>query len=172
MAGPKRDMVAQHDAAIKRRKAIEIVREGGKLDDVVSAGLYASRGAASKAIKDGMRQAQAEMFTEAELYRAQQLDRLETLLSYIWPRCKNGDDRAISEARRIISDIGDLTGAKAPVRVEIGEGDVDRLLARLDELLAGGTVADARETLEGEVVDDDLGEEEDAGLPRALPGAG
>lgn len=172
MGAPKQQVVREHDAAKKRREAIRIVREGGKLDDVVSAGLYASRGAASVAIKTGMQEARREMFVEAELYRAQQLDRLETLLSYVWPRCKSGDDKAIAEARRIISDIGDLTGAKAPVRLEIGEGDVDRLLARLDALLASGATPDARETLEGEVVDDDPGAEEDDGLPRALPSAG
>jgi hypothetical protein len=172
MGAPKQQVVRDLDAAVKRQKTIQIVREGGKLDDVVSAGLYASRGAASKAIKDAMMQARAEMFTEAELYRTQQLDRLESLLGYIWPRCKHGDDKAIAEARRIISDIGDLTGAKAPVRFEIGEGDVDRLLARLDALLTGGAGEAPGEIVEGEILDDAGGAEEDGGLPRALPGPG
>lgn len=161
MGSPKRNLIQEHDAAQKQRRAIEIVREGGKLDDVVAAGIYASRGAASNAIKSGMQRSRREMFAEAELYRAQQLDRLESLLSYIWPRAKMGDDKAVAEARRIISDIGDLTGAKAPVRFEIGEGDVDRLLASIDaqlEQLLGGRPAE----IEGEVVDGEV-EAVDAG---------
>jgi hypothetical protein len=176
VGAPKQQRVREHDSYQKRLKAMQIVREGGKLDDVVSAGIYASRGAASLAIRTGMEQARREMFAEAELYRAQQLDRLETLLSYIWPRCTSGDEKAVAEARRIISDIGDLTGAKAPVQVEIGGSDVERFLRAIDaqlEQLLGGRAP----TLEGEVVpgeDEDgaTGEGEDAELPLSLPGPG
>lgn len=155
MGAPKQQVAREHDAAVKRREAIKIVREGGKLDDVVAAGWYHSRGAASNAIKRGMQEARREMFVEAELYRAQQLDRLESLLAYIWPRTVNGDEKAIAEARHIISDIGDLTGAKAPVRLEVGEGDLDRLLAGLDAVLNGRSAPDSSEIVDGEVVADE-----------------
>lgn len=172
MAGPKQQVLQQLDAAKKRREAIELKRSGMSLDEIVATGLYASRGAVSNAIKAGMKMAREEMFAEAELYRAEQLGRLEALLHSCWDRALAGSYQHIAEARRIISDIGDLTGAKAPVRFEIGEGDVDRLLARLDALVSGGSGASADEIVEGEVLDDPDGAPEDGGLPRAISGPG
>jgi hypothetical protein len=172
MGKPKQQTVAQIDAAAKQQKALEIMRAGGKLDDIVSAGLYASRGSAWGALKGALERSRREMFGEAELYRAQQLDRLESLLGFVWPKASQGDEKAVAEARRIISDIGDLTGAKMPVQIEFGEGDIDRLLAGLDKVLNGRTAAHPREVVEGEVLDDDAEEAERSAVPRALPGAG
>lgn len=172
MGKPKQQTLQQIQAAAKQQKAIEIMREGGKLDDIVAAGLYASRGSAHTAIRQALDRSRREMFGEAELYRAQQLDRLESLLGFVWPKAKSGDEKAVAEARRIISDIGDLTGAKMPVQIEFGEGDIDRLLAGLDKVLNGRAAADQGEVVEGEVLDDDAEEAERPGVPPALPSPG
>lgn len=151
MAGPKMNYPRMDTAAQNQRAALEMKRRGMKLDDIVAAGLYSSRGAASVAIKSAMERSRREMFVEAELYRAESLDRLESLLNACWDQAIRGSKDHIAEARRIISDIGDLTGAKAPIKFEIGEGDVDRLLASIDarlEQLDPGRAG----TLEGEIV--------------------
>lgn len=151
MVGPKVQYVAQNDAAVKRQAAIELKRRGKTLDEIAQAVGYANRSSVHHAIRIGMEQSRKEMFTEAEHYRAESLGRLEALLDACWDKAMAGSKDHLGEARRIISDISDLTGAKAPVRFEIGEGDVDRLLAALDARLQQ---FDARgiETLEGEIV--------------------
>lgn len=154
MGKPKQQTLQMIENTQRQQAALEIMRAGGKLDDVVAAGHYASRGAAWGGLRAALARSRKEMFVEAELYRAQQLDRLESLLGFVWPKAKSGDEKAVAEARRIISDIGDLTGAKLPAPVTLGEGDIDRLLAGLDQVLNGRAAGTAPETLEGEVVDD------------------
>ncbi len=172
MGRPKRQTVTMIENAQRQQAALEIMRGGGQLDDIVSAGIYASRGAAHGGLKAALERSRKEMFGEAELYRAQQLDRLETLLSFAWPKAKQGDEKAIAEARRIISDIGDLTGAKMPVQIELGEGDIDRLLAGLDKVLNGRAAGHAGEVVEGEVLDDPAEADGYGGVPPQLPGPG
>jgi hypothetical protein len=165
MGRPKADRVKEHDAAVKRQKAIELKRTGMSLDDIVATGLYASRGAVSNAITQGMRQARQEMFGEAELYRAQQLDRLEALLRICWPYAMTGSYQHIAEARRIVGDIKALTVPPDTVRIEIGEGDVNRLLASIDaqleQLLGAGPAALEGEVVDGEVEADPVGAAQD-----------
>lgn len=159
----KTNYPVQARAAENRKAALDMVRAGKSYDEIVATGLYASRGAVSVAVRAGLEMSRKEMFTSAELYRAQSLDRLNALLGACWDRAIAGSKDHIAEARRIISDIGDLTGAKAPVRYEIGEGDVDRLLAALDARLEQ-LEPDRPEAIEAEAW---IGEEENqpAGAP-------
>jgi hypothetical protein len=134
--------IAQRDT-----EAVRMRRGGATYEEIAQALGYASRGEAHNRIKLRLVQARDEMYTETNLYRAEQLDRLMALLHAVWPMAMAGSDKHVSEARRIVSDISDLTGAKSPVKVEIGEGDVDSLLARLD-----AAIAERTRTVEGEVV--------------------
>lgn len=75
------------------------------------------------------------LFTEVEMYRAQQLERLGLLLNAIWDRAMMGDEKAVDAARRVIADISRITGVYSEVQIQIGESDVDRLLREsLEEL--------------------------------------
>jgi hypothetical protein len=136
------------DAIEKRLKALEVRRTGASYDEVARQSGYNSRGAAYVAVQAALEQSRQEMFKSAELYRAESLERLNALLKACWDRAMEGSERHIDQARKIISDIGDLTGAKAPVRVQVEEGDIDRLLARLDDELNRRAAA-----IPGEVVD-------------------
>jgi hypothetical protein len=147
MAGPKVQFATLDERAQRHRRAMELKRAGWSYDEIAAEVGYANRSGVHKAIKSALEASRREMFTEAETYRALLLDRLETLLKACWEPATKGSKDHIAEARRIISDIADLTGAKAPIRVEVGEGDIDRLLAGLDAVLQQRSA-----TLEGEVV--------------------
>jgi hypothetical protein len=147
VAGPKVQYARLDAAAQKQRQAMEMKRKGATYDEIAAEVGYAYRAGAHHAIKAALEQSRREMFTETELYRAESLERLEALLKACWDRAIAGSKDHIAEARRIISDIGDLTGAKAPIRIEVGESDIDRLLAGLDAELARRSAA-----FEGEVV--------------------
>jgi hypothetical protein len=118
----------------KRRRAAELRRAGWTWDAVAEEVGYSSRGSAHAAVKALLQEHQSLAYDEIALYRQESLDRLTDLLKVAMKGALAGDEKMMREARLIISQIGDLTGEKAPLQVQIGESDVDRLLREaLDE---------------------------------------
>lgn len=146
------DLAGQADRAARDMEAVKLRRAGHTYDEIASALGYSSRGRAHTAVKDAMIRAREELYGEADLYRVESLDRLTALLKALWPRAEKGDDKAVAECRRLISAMDDLTGAKAPVKLEIGEGDVDRAIRELDAEIdrrareVAGEIPDATDT--------------------------
>lgn len=85
--------------------------------------------------KQAIAAARDEMFADVRMYTAESLERLAALLDAIWDKAMTGDHQHVAEARRLISEMGNFTGAKAPVRHEFGESDVDRALREMDAVL-------------------------------------
>lgn len=112
----------------KKRRAAELRRQGWQWQDIADEVGYAGRGGACDAVKSLLREHQSLAYDEIALYRQESLDRLTDLLKVAMEKAIKGDEKMMREARLIISQIGDLTGEKAPVQVQIGESDVDRLL--------------------------------------------
>lgn len=118
----------------KRRRAAELRRAGWTWDAVAEEVGYSSRGSAHAAVKALLQEHQSLAYDEIALYRQESLDRLTDLLRVAMGKALDGDEKMMRESRLIISQIGDLTGEKAPLQVQIGESDVDRLLREaLDE---------------------------------------
>lgn len=122
------------DRAERDREIVAMRRRGMTHAEIVEA-TGVSRDTIRRAVLTAVREAQGDLFAETALYVAESLDRLSALLNAVWDRAMDGDDKAVAEARRIISDMSDYTGAKAPIRHEWGESDVDRALRELDEVL-------------------------------------
>lgn len=137
----------QASALEKEERALAARRTGADWETVAALAGYGSRGSAHRAAHNALQRLKAETVATADLYRTEALDRLNALLNACWEKAMAGSERHIDQARKIISDMADLTGAKAPVRVEIGEGDIDRLLAGLDAELHRRSAA-----IPGEVV--------------------
>ena len=137
----------QEDALRTAELRAEVIRlrRAGKMYDEVTAMTGVPRGTAHRWVKEALKAAAAELGEISEVYRAESMDRLTVLLGACWDRAVKGSDKHISEARRIISDMNDLMGAKAPVQVEIGESDVDRLLRDALEEFGRRTGADDRQ---------------------------
>jgi hypothetical protein len=118
----------------KRRRAAELRRAGWTWDAIAEEVGYSSRGPACNAVKALLQEHQSLAYDEIALYRQESLDRLTDLLKVAMGKALDGDEKMMREARLIISQIGDLTGEKAPLQVQIGDSDVDRLLREaLDE---------------------------------------
>lgn len=131
---PYQTAVKQLERAEKDRRIVELKRRGLSYTEIAEqTGVPIST--ARDSVVRATREAQSLLFPEVALYVAEALDRLGSLLSAVWDRAMMGDDKAIGEARRIISDMGDYTGAKSPIKLEVGEADVDRQIRELTELL-------------------------------------
>lgn len=132
----------------RRMKAAEMRRKGHQWQEIADEVGFASRGAACAAVKELLREHQSLAYEEIALYRQESLDRLTDLLKVAMTKAIGGDEKMMREARLIISQMDDLTGAKAPIKVEIGESDVDRLLreaeAELGRRSAANTVQASR----------------------------
>src|SRR3954464_13432890 len=118
----------------KRRRAAELRRAGWTWGAIAGEVGYSDRGSACAAVKALLKEPQSLAYDEIALYRQESLDRLTDLLKVAMMGALAGDEKMMRESRLIISQIGDLTGEKAPLQVQIGESDVDRLLREaLDE---------------------------------------
>jgi hypothetical protein len=141
---PYQTAVKQLERAEKDRRIVELKRRGLSYTEIAEqTGVPIST--ARDSVVRATREAQSLLFPEVALYVAEALDRLGSLLSAVWDRAMMGDDKAIGEARRIISDMGDYTGAKSPIKLEVGEADVDRQIRELTELLDERSRAVARQ---------------------------
>jgi hypothetical protein len=93
--------------------------------------------------REAIAEVRDQMFTDTALYVAESLDRLGALLAAMMPRALAGDVKCATECRLIVSAMADFTGAKAPVRHEWQESDVDRAIRELGEVLERRAGADA-----------------------------
>lgn len=126
LGGQRNGNAVRADVAARRTEAIRLTREGYSWQDIADMLGYASRGAAFTDVKRAMQLGLKEMFGETELWRYHLLEQHRELVKSLWPN--RGDEKVATVILRTLSAVADLTGAKAPVRYEIGESDVDRLL--------------------------------------------
>lgn len=128
-------------------RIIEMTRRGKAVREIARE-VGCSPGLVIDVRKQAIADARDYMFADVRMYTAESLDRLGALLDAIWDAAIAGNVKALTEARLIISAMGDFTGAKAPVRHEFGESDVDRALREMDAVLnrrvaeAAGKAAD------------------------------
>jgi transposase-like protein len=123
-----------------KMRAAELKRHGHTYEDIAGQ-MGVPKSTVFSWIRSLMKEHQSLAFDEIALYRQESLDRLTELLKVQMVKALDGDDKATTQCRLLISQIDDLTGAKAPVKVEIGESDVDRAIreleAELDRRVAG-----------------------------------
>lgn len=137
---------ARHaEVYLKKAKAAELRRLGNTWDDVAAGSGYADGASAYSAVKALLKEHQSLAYDEIGLYRQESLDRLTDLLKVAMTGALKGDEKMMREARLLISQIDDLTGAKAPVQFQIGESDVDRTIRELSAELDRRANAAARE---------------------------
>lgn len=116
------------EAYERRRRAAEMRRKGHTWAEIASEIGYADPSGAFRAVQALLKEHQSLAYDEIALYRQESLDRLTDLLKVAMAGALVGDEKMMREARLIISQMDDLTGSKAPIKHEIGESDVDRLL--------------------------------------------
>lgn len=134
----------------QRTKAYELRLKGHTWDEVAEQSGYNSRSAAFQAVKALLKDFQALTYDEISLWREESMARHTMLLHEAMKYALEGDEKMMREARLLLGAIDDLTGARAPVRVEIGESDVDRAIRELEAELDRRSAAAAREAAEDE----------------------
>jgi hypothetical protein len=135
----------------KKMKAAELRRAGWTWDDIATEVGYGAKQSAHAAVRSLLKEHQSLAYDEIALYRQESLDRLTDLLRVAMKGALAGDEKMMREARLLISQMGDLTGEKAPVQVQIGESDVDRLLRDALEEFRRRTAGTDREAPAGAV---------------------
>src|SRR5690242_4927813 len=130
----------------QRREAFELRLKGHTWDEVAEQVGFASRSGAFQAVKALLKESQTLTYDEISLWREESLTRHTMLLKEAMKYALAGDEKMMREARLILGAIDDLTGARAPVRVEIGESDVDRAIRELEAELDRRSREAARET--------------------------
>lgn len=138
----------------KRALAARLRREGHTWAEVAAGSGYADKASAYVAVRTLMIESRELAYGEADLYRAESLDRLTALLKAVWPKATEGSEKHVGRAMQLIKQMDDLTGASRPTEIQIGMGDVDALLRAAQQEL-GRRVASAREQVAGGADDDD-----------------
>lgn len=112
------------EARIKRTRAVELVAQGLSYDEIAEAVGYSHRGSAHRAVFKALAEHEAE---EVEILRAMEMDRLDYLLTKIWPKIEEGDLNAImvavriSDARRKLLGLDRRTADDGPRALVIGD---------------------------------------------------
>ncbi|MFF2411871.1 hypothetical protein [Streptomyces sp. NPDC058092] len=107
----------------ERRKEMFRRRAAGESMEDIAASFGMSRSTLSKDFTRAYRAYIEEEKAEAEVWRKFQTDRYERLLAAVWPDALDGDVRANEQARKLVADLSDLNGWKAPVRAEVTGAD-------------------------------------------------
>jgi hypothetical protein len=131
---PQQTAVKQLERAEKDRQIVMLKRRGLSYTEIAEqTGVPIST--ARDSVVRATREAQSLLFPEVALYVAEKLDQLGALLNAVWDDAMAGDIKAVESARHLLSDMSDYTGAKSPIKLEVGESDVDRQIRELTELL-------------------------------------
>lgn len=110
-------LTAERRAEMFRRR-----RAGESMTDI-AASFGMSRQTLSKDFTRAYRAYLEEGKAEADIWRQFQTDRYEQLLAAVWPEALAGDVRANEQARKLVADLSELNGWKAPVRAEVTGAD-------------------------------------------------
>jgi hypothetical protein len=141
---PGADQALRAEVAKRRSEAIKLRMAGATYKQIAESDLYpegTSRAQAFMDIKRAYQEAAGELHETVELARTESILRYERLLLAVWPTAMGGNVRAVDACAKLIDKIDDLTGTKAPVRLEFGESDIDRRIRELTEQLAGQAAA-------------------------------
>lgn len=100
---------------------------------------YSSRSAAAQDVGRALERATIEQRASVELWRGQEIARLDRLQVAAWPAATSGDLRAIDTCVRIIDRRCKLLGLDAPQRLELITLDaLDAQIRDLEQQLGSG----------------------------------
>ena len=122
-------------ARTQRDHEIIKLKRSGKSTREVSEAIGCGINTVTEVHKRAIAEVRDGLFTDSALFVAESLDRLGTLLAAIWDGAVSGNVKCVTEARLLIAEMATYTGAKAPIRYEWGESDVDRAIRELGEVL-------------------------------------
>lgn len=134
------------DAIEKQARAMELLKEGNTFEVIAEKLGYANRSCAHKAVMTGLKRT---LQVPADELRTVHRMRLETMLSAIWWAVRNGDNKAIETALRIMEREAKLIGLDAPIRMDYRHTIIDeaRRVAQEQGLDEEAVIAEAERLL-------------------------
>lgn len=103
----------RHEAAERRRQALELRKAGATYDAIAQQLGYKSRDGAWRAIRSALKDVCRE---PAEDVRDLEINRLDAMLLAIWQQVRNGNHGAIDRALRIMERRAKLIGLDMPMK--------------------------------------------------------
>jgi hypothetical protein len=103
----------------RQAKALEL-RRMGKGYSEISAALGLSRSHAHRLVQAGLAEAKEQVFASAADLRAEELSRLDAMLSGLWPLARKGALGAVDRVLKVMERRAKLLGLDAPLRLAHG----------------------------------------------------
>lgn len=137
----------------RERKAVELARAGVGYDEIARQVGYANRGGAWKAVQAALRRTQQG---DADDLRALECDRLDRVLTGVWPRAVRGDDAAVRNVIRISQQRARLMGLNAPIKTELtialDERQAALIVGAIQAILSELRLSPEQQVIAGEAV--------------------
>jgi hypothetical protein len=105
--------LSAHD---RQLRALTLRKGGASYDEIAAELGYSNRGGAYKAVSSALRETLRE---PADDVRALELDRLDHMMSAVWPAALCGDIAAQQQVLRLMERRAKYLGLDAPARVDI-----------------------------------------------------
>lgn len=122
--------------AARRQQAADLRRAGVDHETIARQLGYSGPAAVAKDLARALAAAAALQPSEVELYRQQEVDRLDRLQAALWRQAMAGDVRAAETVLRIIDRRCRLTVSDVPLRHEVlTMGAIEAEIARLSAML-------------------------------------
>jgi hypothetical protein len=103
----------------RQGRALELRRMGWGYVEIASA-LGIGKSQAHRLVKAGLAEAYATVVSEATELRAEELSRLDAMLSGLWPDARKGDVLSVDRVLKIMERRAKLLGLDAPVKLAHG----------------------------------------------------
>lgn len=103
----------------RRKKALAMRLAGVDWQTIADQCGYASAPSACTDLRRAREQSKAQLDETVEEQRDQQVSRLERLLVPAWSKAITGDTKAISVAAKLIDQLCNLKGLKAPTQIQL-----------------------------------------------------
>ena len=107
----------------RQAKALELRRMGKGYIEIASV-LGIGKSQAHRLVQSGLSEARAQIDAEASELKAEELSRLDAMLSGLWPDARKGGQGAVDRVLKIMERRAKLLGLDAPVKLAHG-GDKD-----------------------------------------------
>jgi hypothetical protein len=115
---------ARKAVKLQRQQAALELRRAGKGYLEIGNALGIGKSQAHRLVQAGLVEAKAQIATEASELKAEEISRLDAMLSGLWPDARKGQQGAVDRVLKIMERRARLLGLDAPVKLAHG-GDAD-----------------------------------------------
>lgn len=117
-------------------RALELRRMGKSYSEIATA-LDLSKVHAHRLVHAGLEHAREQVASSADDLRAEEVSRLDAMLSGVWPDARKGHQGAVDRVLKIMERRSKLLGLDAPTRHSLGGDPNAPLISRIERVVVG-----------------------------------